>query len=599
MDTQDPRNNPDATQLMGGAPAAATGDATQLMGGAPAADPDATQLAGAAPAPAGANATQLMGAEPAAEPAAGGATQLMDDVAPGAATSVMTSARTTQLPPRGAAPTTVLGRDAAVPVPDGIDALDDPLASPIDLNDLTTARAPVELRSPVKSTKRKSLPVWGVVIIVVLVLGAIAGAGWYTYEQEIWGGHTVPLVVGLDQASATAQLEAAGFKVTVEQSYADDGIGTVTACSPAPGERAETSGGATITVAAARTIPQVTGKEMDDAEQELVNMGATNILIQSVSSDAASGTVVSVSPEEGSTFKASDQVVLSVATPYVVPTVNGLTADAAKAAVEKAGLKSKVEYVKSDKTKNTVVDSSPSAGTQASEGDTVTLKVSTPYPSSVYSLAEYFDATSQQIAAYMTEEKYEIAYGVAFSNGDAHVVYSGTDGDKIAFTSYPESPTAEGNARNDVLSMGAPISGVCYTFASSKLPEGADKVTLDGVRAVMEACGLSGYKESCTAADLEKLGFKADGRNYICAYGEMSSHSWAVVISESSGTYQVSAMIFSKGHFSDVDLSAYDNSTAKYVAYVYLYDDSSVLKKEYPVTEADQEAQKQEGETVE
>jgi len=185
----------------------------------------------------------------------------------------------------------------------------------------------------------------------------------------------VPSVVGLDQASATTQLENAGFKVAVEQSYADDGVGTVVSCSPAPGKRAEPADGATITVAVARTIPQVTGEQMDAAEQALRALGASNIHIQSVSSDEESGTVVGVSPEEGAQFKAADEITLSVATPYVVPTVSGLTVDAAKAAVEKAGLTAKVEYVASDKAKNTVVESSPAAGTQAKEGDTVKAAV--------------------------------------------------------------------------------------------------------------------------------------------------------------------------------------------------------------------------------
>lgn len=552
MDTQDPNRNLGATQLMGADP-----DATRLA----AADPDVTRLADADP-----DATRLADA---------GATQLVD------------APRTTQLPPR-AVPTTVLGRDDAAPAADGFDALDDPLATPIDLDDLTTVRTPVELRSPVKSTKKKGLPVWGVILIVVLVLGALGAAGWYTYQLELWGGRTVPAVVGLDQASATTQLETSGFKVTVQQAYADDAIGTVLSCSPAPGSRAETSGGATITVAAARTIPQLTGTQMDAAEKALLELGAKNIRIQSVSSDDASGTVVSVSPAEGEQFKSTDEIVLSVATPYVVPTVSGLTLDAAKSAVEKAGLTAEVKYVTSDKAKNTVVGSEPVAGTQAKEGDKVTLSVSTPYPAHVYSLAGYLDATSQEISAYMTQEKYSIVYGSAFSNGDAHVVYMGTDGDTVAFTTYPESRTAEGNARDDVLAKGAPISGVCYTFPTSNASVSSASQTADGVRSVMETCGLGGYKNSCTADDLEKLGFKADGRSFVCGYGETSDYYWAVVIGGSANEREVSAMIFLKSHFDSIDLGAYDNRIDKYIAYVYLYDDSSVLKKEYPSTTTEQ-----------
>ncbi|WP_321972599.1 PASTA domain-containing protein [Paratractidigestivibacter sp.] len=546
MDTQDPINNADATQLMGAADAE------------PAEPADATQLMGAEPAEPDFDVTQLV----------------------------------------GAAPTTVLPVDGAEQAADGIDALDDPLATPIDLEGLATVHTPVSVQSPVKSTKKKGLPVWGVALIVVLVLGALGGAGWYTYKTELWGGRTVPLVVGLDQATATTQLDAAGFKVTVEQTFADDGIGTVISCSPEPGSRAEASAGATITVAVARTIPQVTGQQMDAAQEALYGMGATNIRIQPVSSDSASGTVLRVSPSEGSTFKAADEVVLSVATPYVVPAVNGLAVDAAKTAIQKAGLQAKVEYIKSDKARNTVVESSPAAGTQAKEGDTVTLKVSSPFPDKVTSLMSYFDCTSQEIATYMTQEKYTITYGSTLTNGDAHAVYMGTDGDTIAFTAYPESPTAEGNARDDVLANGAPVGGVCYTFSSTNVVVGSEYETTDGVRAVMDECGLSGYTSSCTAADLEELGFKAEDRSFICGYGQMSDYYWAVIIGSAEDIHEVSAMVVPKSHFTSIDLTPYGGSIEKYIAYVYLYDDSSVLKAGFPATDTPTTEQK-EGESSE
>ena len=176
MDTQDPNK----TQLMGGAPGA-TGDQTVFM------------PASGAPAPVPRSA---------------------------AMTSRLRDLPTTELPPRAAqtaalpdpVPTTVAPAAAAAPAPDGIDVLGDPYASPVDLGDLTTARRPVDLESPVKSTKKKGLPIWGVVLAVIFVLAAMGAGAWYTYEHEYWGGHTVPLVVGLDQQTATERLELAGFK---------------------------------------------------------------------------------------------------------------------------------------------------------------------------------------------------------------------------------------------------------------------------------------------------------------------------------------------------------------------------------------------------
>lgn len=471
------------------------------------------------------------------------------------------------------------GEGAGVPP---VDLDDDPSVSPIDLADLTFARRPVEVASPVRSAKKKGLPVWAVALFVVLTLTGIGAGAWYTYDQELWGGHTVPSVVGLERDAAQKQLEAAGFKVTVEESAADDGIGTVLACDPEPGKRAETSGGATITVAIARTIPQVTGQNVDDAQKALLDAGAQNVRIQSVNSDAGAGTVVSVEPAEGSQFKSADEVVLSVATPYVVPSVVGLTADAAKAAVEKAGLQAKVDYIKSDKPHNEVVSCSPEAGTQAQEGDVVELKVSSPFPESPDKLAEYLDATSKEVATYLGNEKYALTYGATFSNGDAHAVYTGAAGDMITFTANPEVGSYAGDKTDDVLAAGAPISGVRYVFAQGSAPAGADAETVAAVKAVMQECGFTGLKESCSAADLEKLGFAAEGRHFICAYGEAQGYSWAVLIGgKQAGQVNVVAMTFLKGRFSGgIDLAPYGNSPAKFIAYAGLYNENAVVQKE-------------------
>ena len=556
MDTQDPNK----TQLMGSVPSIdADGDATVFM------------PANGTPAPA-----------PTPAPRSAAMTSRLRDLP------------TTELPPRAAqttmlpdsAPTTVAPAPAAAP--DGIDVLGDPYVSPVDLGNLTTARRPVELESPVKSTKKKGLPIWGVVLAIVLVLAAMGFGAWYTYEHEYWGGHTVPLVIGLDQQTATERLEAAGFKVTVVESAADDGIGTVLASDPEPGKRAEAKGGATITVAVARTIPQVTGQPMEDAQQALLAAGAVNIHIQPVNSDAEAGTVVSVEPAEGTEFKSTDEITLSVATPYVVPSVVGKNVEEAKAAVEKAGLTAHVNFVKSEKPHNEVIETSPEAGTQASEGDTVELQVSSPYPDAVEALAQYFSCTSSEVAKYMEDEKYTLTYGSTFSNGDAHAVYTGQNGNMITFTANPEVGSYAGNKSDDVLAAGAPISGVRYVYASGAAPQGALSETGDGIRAVMYACGFTGLKETCTASDLEGLGYAAGGRHFICAFGEDWQSSWAVLIGGPEGQTNVVAMAFLKSRYSGaVDLSQFGNSPAKFIAYANLYDASVVSQKGEGVSAAE------------
>ena len=216
------------------------------------------------------------------------------------------------------------------------------------------------------------------------------------------------------------------------------------------------------------------------------------------------------------------------------------------------------------------------------------LQVSSPYPDAVEALAQYFSCTSSEVAKYMEDEKYTLTYGSTFSNGDAHAVYTGQNGNMITFTANPEVGSYAGNKSDDVLAAGAPISGVRYVYASGAAPQGALSESGDGVRAVMYACGFTGLKETCTASDLEGLGIAAEGRHFICAFGEDWQSSWAVLIGGPEGQTNVVAMAFLKSRYSGaVDLSQFGNSPAKFIAYANLYDASVVSQKGEGVSAAE------------
>lgn len=490
--------------------------------------------------------------------------------------------------PAPADPTRLVGADPTTVAPAPVSAadLDDPYRSPVALEDLTSANMPVQLQSPVKSANKRHLPIWAVALLVVLALAACGGAVWYTYQQELWGGRTVPLVLGLDQETAQARLEDAGFAVSVQTELADEHVGEVTACTPEPGTRADAAGGATITVAAARTIPQVVGTQMEAAQQALAEQGAANVVVQSVNANAEAGTVVAVSPEAGATFKSTDQITLQVASPYVIPDVMGATEDEAVAAVEKAGLVAHVTYVESAENHNVVVGVSPDPGVQIEAGGTVELQVSSPYPQEHTELLAYFDASSKQIATYLEQEKYSLVYGATFPNGDAHAVYSGEAGDMLTFTATPEIGAYADGKLDDVLAAGAPISGVRYVFAVGGVPAGADAETTAGLRAVMQACGLDGLRSTCTAGELEALGAPANGMHFICGYGETGTFAWAVIIGGREGASNVVALASLKSHFNGgVDLSKFGGSAAAYIAYADLYGDPSTFGQEVPADE--------------
>ena len=462
---------------------------------------------------------------------------------------------------------------------DGIDALGDPYFSPVVPNDLTEARVPVSIPSPVQSLpeRKRRLPRWAVALIVVVLLACAGGVAYYTYDQELWGGKTIPPVA------------------------ADDGFGVVLACSPSEGQRVDPADGATISVASQRTIPQIVGMDVESAHQALLDAGAENVTLSYQNSDQPAGTVLAVSPEEGSAFVSSDPITVTVARAFTVPALEGMSLSDAQAQLEAGGLTSSVIYVESDAEKNTVVSLDPPAGTEVAAGATITLAVATPMPSEPYDLMGYLEAAPQALSAYLADAGYTLDYGEIYaSGGNAHVAYTGASGDLIQITNEPETAHYAGGSQADVLARGAGVGGVRYAFSAETLPEGGATESESGIRAVMEACGLEGLLDTCTESDIvapipetepqeptepeDPAGEGGSGEDnaaagestepahhFICGYGRQGDYTWAVIIGGYEGSTRVVALAAPTEHFSSVDLSSFGGSVCDYIAYIDQY----------------------------
>lgn len=520
----------------------------------PAADPDATVLAETLPSPADPDATQLADAA---------VTRRVPDASALPTISLDDAA--------SAAPTTVVP-----PAADGIDALDDPYFSPASAPaDLTEAQPLISIPSPVESLpeRKRHMPRWAVALIVVALLALAGVAAWLTYDNELWGGRTVPQVVGLTEQQATQQLEDLGFSVTVEYRASDDGIGTVLSCSPDQGVRADPAAGITLVVASERVIPNVVGMTVEEATSALHDVGAEDVLVSYQNSDEPAGTVLAVDPAEGAAFATSDQVTLTVAQAFTVPDVRGMSLDEARAALEDAGLTAEVSYVGSDAEKDSVVSTDPEPGTTVASGAAVTLSVATPYPAAPTDLLAYFDAAPQGIATYLSEQGFSVrASGVYASGGNARVSYAAQSGDTLLISNEPEFAQGAGSGTADVLAEGAGIGGVRYAFASGSVPAGGANETEAGVRAVMGACGLEGLQDTCTQDDVTlPAGTDASGAHFICGCGTQGDYTWAVVIGGQEGSTHVVALVAPTAHFSGIDLGPYGGSVCDYVAAASLF----------------------------
>lgn len=489
-------------------------------------------------------------------------------------------------------PTIVVPQDETAPAPDGLDAMDDPYYAPVAAEDLTVANVSVSIPSPVQSLpeRRRRLPRWAIALIVAVLLAVGCGVAYYTYEQELWGGKTVPAVVGMTQEDATRALEELGFVVSVEGVVTDEDPGTVLASDPVSGVRADPAAGIVLSVATERVIPEVAGLTEEEARQALIDAGAQNIQTVSEGSSAPAGTVISVTPGEGEPFVASDQVTLVVARSFTVPDVLGMKLVDAQALLAESGLSGTVSYVDSAHEAGTVVETSPSVGAEVAEGATVELRVAAAYPSNRYDLLTYLDLVPEALATYLEQEGFELEYGEIFAaTGNAHAAYSGARGDLLQISDYPETGFYAGGSQTDVVSQGAGVGGVRYAFSADTLPEGGSSVSEEGLRAVMRACGFDGLLDSCTQEDVvfpaqeeaseegateEGEGPEAEanqGPSFICGYGREGDNVWAVIIGGSGDGTRVVALAAPASHFDGIDLSPYGDSVCDYIAYTDLY----------------------------
>ena len=210
-------------------------------------------------------------------------------------------------------------------------------------------------------------------IALAVILAAVAGG---TYMAELWGGKTIPEVVGLSQPEAVDALAAKGFAAQAVEMKSDEPQGTVLSSDPEQGHRAEEGSTVTLSVAAPRIVPAIVGATSDEAAQALEAEGFTAVTYTEEKSNEAAGTVLAVSPKAGTEAKSGDAITVTVAVPYTVPDVEGMSEADAKAALEAEGYEVSTEwYTTEDIKEGTAVSTDPTAGSELNSGSEVTLYV--------------------------------------------------------------------------------------------------------------------------------------------------------------------------------------------------------------------------------
>ncbi|WP_307162852.1 Stk1 family PASTA domain-containing Ser/Thr kinase [Streptomyces rishiriensis] len=276
--------------------------------------------------------------------------------------------------------TSVIPRSLTVPRPLPVND-DDPADGEDPLNRTSRFQSGPPL-PPRRRTARPRRGVLALVAAVLLVLGVGAGV-WYINSGQFT---KVPAVLTQKEAEARNRLEAAGLEVGKVRHQHSDTVkrGTVMDTDPGPGARIRKHDSVSLTVSDGPEIvkvPDVEGSRLDKAEELLKTDGLEpGLVTEEFSEDVLKGFVISTDPEAGTKRRAGTAVaiVVSKGSPVDVPDVTGDALDDAKAELEEAGLKVKVAtgQVNSEFDKGLIAAQTPEEGSEAAEGDTVTLTLS-------------------------------------------------------------------------------------------------------------------------------------------------------------------------------------------------------------------------------
>jgi len=231
---------------------------------------------------------------------------------------------------------------------------------------------------------RRRRPIWPWVLSVLLLVAA-GGAAWFAYtkiQDQLNNNKPVPVpnVIDLRVELAKNRLIEHGFVPKVKLSF-DNSVpkGVVMDQNPLAGSKLAKNSPVQITVSNGPpqvAVPNVIGKNRDDAVSTLTNAGLTFIVV-SVHSGKPPDTVTGQFPHAGTKVRKGSKVQINVSSgpqPVSVPYVVGQSFDQASATLQNAGFGVKRTNVDSNQPVDTVVSQNPT-GT-AARGATITLSVS-------------------------------------------------------------------------------------------------------------------------------------------------------------------------------------------------------------------------------
>ncbi len=255
---------------------------------------------------------------------------------------------------------------------------------------LVTSSAPADTGSPTRTqpAPRGTSPAarrrrrWLIAILIIVLLGVSAAAGgWWLGGR--WAA--APAAVGLTQAQAEAMVRDAGLVPRVSTGHQDTvPRGVVASSDPTPGTRVLRGSEVDLLVSSGRPqVPKIpAGTTTDAAKAALVAADLAAVVGTSPAFDEAvpAGKVLRTTPVAGTPLPVGGAVILVLSAgpaPLKVPDVAGKSAEDAENKLVVAGFTvgPRQRIFDPEAEPGAVLGSTPAAGTTASKGSAVSLRV--------------------------------------------------------------------------------------------------------------------------------------------------------------------------------------------------------------------------------
>lgn len=257
-----------------------------------------------------------------------------------------------------------------------------PASSSVALVHTSGATQAAQAASPPKKSARAAA--WIALVVLLLVVAGLGGRWWWT-EYGPGSYLTMPETTGRTLTDVQADLDALGLRTQVEEEFSDDvDTGSVTRSDPEGGSSVHKRAEVQLYVSKGvdmKTVPEVTGKSQDEAQRSLTDAGlAVGAVTDAYSEDVPQGQVISQSVAAGTSLahdSAVDIVLSKGREPLTVPTLSGLSASAAKSAIEDLGLVAAPTEAYSDTAaEGQVISQQTREGSTLHRGDSVAYTVS-------------------------------------------------------------------------------------------------------------------------------------------------------------------------------------------------------------------------------